>query len=87
MIGRAENVKGRLTDPSPHAPRTAATPSCTYNAILHLFGQLDAGVDIGVEDVDHQIDDDDHDPDFHDHPLHEREVALKDASVPGSARS
>src|SRR5262245_55648575 len=61
------------------APLTSARVHSVVSAMLHLFGQADAGVDIGVEDVDHEIDGDDHHAGFHDDALHQRKVTLKDA--------
>src|SRR5205823_5614648 len=39
------------------------------------------GIDVGVEDVDRQVDQDDHDAGLHHDALHQREVALEDALV------
>src|ERR1051326_5879773 len=49
--------------------------------MLHLSGQANAEVDIGVEDVDQEVDDDDHHPGFHDDAPHQREIALEDPLV------
>src|SRR5690348_16200769 len=48
----------------------------------------DTWIDVGVEDVDNQIDQHEHDPGFHDDALHKREVALENALVeqPSDAR-
>src|SRR5271167_2850205 len=64
------------------ATATAVTlVSSIVETMAHLLGQANAGIDIGVEDVDDQVDDHDHDPGLHDDALHEREVALEDALV------
>ena len=78
---RARRSRRRKPAARGDAPARTARVDSAESAMLHLFGQADAGVDIGVEDVDRQIDDDDHDPGFHDDALHQREVALKDALV------
>src|ERR1051326_7154693 len=44
-----------------------------------LPGQANARVDIGVQDVDDQVDHDDHDPRLHHHALHQREVTLENS--------
>src|SRR6185437_7065040 len=46
-----------------------------------LSGEPDAWIDIGVEDVDEEIDQHDHDPGFHHDALHKREVTLEDSLV------
>src|SRR5829696_8554036 len=51
------------------------------NAMKHLSGEANAGVDIGVQDVDHQIDQHDHHAGQHHDSLHEGEIALEDALV------
>src|SRR6516164_4789282 len=51
------------------------------STMCHLCGQTNAGVDIGVEDVDDQIDRDDHDAGEQHDPLHQREIALEDPFV------
>src|SRR5580765_4304816 len=79
----ANRSQRRLRPSSPGrapATRTAWFGSVT-KAMCHLFGQPDTGIDIGVEDVDHQIDRDDHDAGLHDDPLDERKIALEDALI------
>src|SRR6266705_771094 len=44
-----------------------------------LSGQPDAWVDVGVKDVDQQVDEHDHDAGEHNNALHEGEIALEDA--------
>src|SRR5579884_732986 len=53
--------------------------------MTHLLGQADAGVDVGVEDVDEQVDADDHDAGLHDDALHKRKIALENAFVEQAA--
>src|SRR5436190_2190677 len=55
-----------------------------FGDIRHRFylpGQADAGVDVGVEDVDRQVDDHDHDAGLHHNALYQREIALEDTLV------
>src|SRR6516165_830950 len=54
---------------------------CSMSTMSHLFGQANARVDVGVEDVDDQIDRDDHDAGQQHDPLHQREIALKDSLI------
>src|ERR1700730_10821643 len=58
-----------------------ARVSSMFETITHLLGQANAWIDVGVEDVDNQIDHHDHDPGLHDDPLNEREIALENAFV------
>src|SRR5271165_1498768 len=70
------------------ATATAVTlVSSIVDTMAHLFCQADAGIDIGVEEVDDQIDQDDHDPSLHDNALHQREIALEDPLVEQPADS
>src|SRR6516165_6416972 len=72
---------GTLANSRPPTATAAAFVSSMMETMANLFGQANAGIDIGVEDVDDQIDQHDHDPGLHDDALHEREVALKDALI------
>src|SRR5262249_62262104 len=82
--GNTGNSRAKRTErrarPAGVPGKRAVARSVTY-AMQHLCGQADAGVDIGVENVDRQVDHDDHDPRLHDDALHEREIALEDALV------
>src|SRR6516165_5737868 len=51
------------------------------STIFHLFGEANAWVDVGVEDVDDQVDRDDHDPGQQHDPLHQGKIPLEDPFV------
>src|SRR5437667_10933913 len=51
------------------------------STMAHLFGETDAGIDIRVENIDHEVDDHDHDPGLYHDPLHEGKITLEDAFV------
>src|SRR5882757_6451493 len=55
--------------------------SSMVEIMAHLLGQANAWIDVGVEEVDDQVDHHDHHPGLHDDPLHERKIALEDALV------
>src|SRR6516165_4862002 len=48
------------------------------STIFHLFGEANAWVDVGVEDVDDQVARDDHHPGQHNDPLPHRTIPPKD---------
>src|SRR5215469_4565328 len=58
-----------------------ARVSSMVETMAHLSGQANAWIDVGVKEVDDQIDQHDHDPGLHYHPLHEWKVALEDPFV------
>src|SRR5260370_13587925 len=78
----------RRPPPAARVPARTTSLCSVTKAITYLPGQPEAGVDIGVEDVDDQVDHHDHNAGLHDDSLHEREVALKNALVqePADAR-
>src|SRR5215475_10806426 len=86
--GNTGNCRARLVQRPGTFPNSCATAdtgearvSSMVETMAHLFGQANAGIDVGVEEIDDQIDHHDHDPGLHDDPLHEREIALEDTLV------
>src|SRR5262249_42958372 len=64
---------------------TAGTGEARVSSMVetmgHLFSQANAWIDVGVKEVNDQIDQYDHDPGLHNDPLHERKIALEDTLV------
>src|ERR1043165_8618974 len=67
--------------PGSGGPTTTARVCSPTTAMAYLFAQPDARIDVGIKDIDRQVDQHDHDAGFHDDPLHERKIALEDTLV------
>src|SRR5437870_11173804 len=72
---------GTLVNSREPAAIVGTRVSSMVEIMAHLLGQANSWIDVGVEDVDDQVDHHDHDPGLHDDPLHEREIALEDPLV------
>src|SRR3974377_542531 len=86
--GSTGNCRARLVQPRGTFVNSLATigtgearVSSMVETMAHLLGQANAWIDVGVKEVDDQIDQDDHHSGLHNYPLHEGKVALEDALV------
>src|SRR6516162_11147574 len=67
----------KITNSRGAATAAGARFCSMMSTICHLFGQANAWVDVGVENIDDQIDRDDHDPGQQHDPLHQRKITLE----------
>src|SRR5438128_5196047 len=82
---------GTLVNSREPAAIVGTRVSSMVEIMPHLLGQANAWIDVGVEDVDDQVDHHDHDPGLHDDPLHEWESRLEvppvnSPPIPGQAK-
>src|SRR6267143_4702418 len=80
---RARPVKrpGTLVNSREQTAIAGTRVSSMVEIMANLPGQANTRIDVGVEDVDDQVDHHDHDPGLHDNPLHERKIALEEPLV------